>query len=167
MFSALLAVCLLGAHSDQLPAATWIRVTDVTGEIGGAGGTVIVCRPFPPDGVTLVYTHSMFGGDVRERFTPSGAMLRRVEMTTANAAAADYYAFTASVSRVGDRFLVEVPPAEYAEIVVRVDDVGRHRLVVGDETIDLLEASGQAHRIRLDVVTLTWASRLWGGQQAC
>lgn len=167
MFTAILAVCLQGAHSDRIQAETRIRVTDVTSEIGGAGGSIIACRPFPPDGVTLVYTHSMFGGDVRETFVPSNGMLRRVEMSTANAAAADYYAFTASVSRVGDRFLVEVPPAEYAEIIVRVDDVGRQRLVVGDETIDLLKASGQAHRVRLEVVTSTWASRLWRGENGC
>ncbi len=165
--SVVLAVCLLGAHSERFQAKTWIRVTDVTSEIGRMGGAVIACRPFPSDGVTLIYTHSMFGGDVRETFVASGEMLRRVEFTTANGAAADYYAFTASVSRVGDRFLVDVPPAEYAEIVVRIDDVGRHRLVIGEETIDLLEASGQAHRVRLDVVFSPWASRLRRGEDGC
>lgn len=140
---------------------------DLTTQTGEADGTVILCRPFPSDGITLVYTHSMFGGDIRETFAPAGGMLRREEMTTANGAAADYYAFTASVTRVGDRYRIEVPPADFSEIVVRVDDIGRHRLTIGDETVDLLAMTGQAHQVRLDVVTSTWLTRLWGGGDGC
>lgn len=130
----------------------WIRATDLL----DTGDHVVVCRPFPSDGVTLVYTHSMYGGDVRERFVPDGRSLRRVEMTTANPAAAEYYATTASVTRVDGRYRVDAPDATYGEIVIRVDDVGSHRLVVGDETIDLLALTGQAHRVRLDVVRARW-----------
>ena len=119
----------------------------------------LICQPFPGEGVTLVYTHSMYGGDVHERFVPSGRSLRRVEMTTANPAAAEYYASTVSVTEVDGRYRVDVPPADYDEIVVRVADIGHHRLIVGDETFDLLALTGQAHRVRLDVVQKNWRTR--------
>ena len=143
--------------------SVWIRATDLL----DSGDRVVVCRPFPDDGVTLVYTHSMYGGDVRERFVPTGRSLRRVEMTTANPAAAEYYASTVSVTEVEGRYRVDAPPATYDEIVVRVNDVGHHLLVVGDETFDLLALTGQAHRVRLDVVRTGWPTRWFGPGGGC
>ena len=143
--------------------SVWIRATDLL----DTGDRVVVCRPFPGEGVTLVYTHSMYGGDVRERFVPSDRSLRRIEMTTANPAAAEYYASTVSVTEIDGRYRVDVPPADYDEIVVRVDDVGRHRLIVGDETVDLLAMTGQAHRVRLDVVRRGWTTRWLAGRGGC
>jgi hypothetical protein len=143
--------------------SAWIRVTDLL----DTGDRVVLCRPFPDDGVTLIYTHSMYGGDVRERFVPDGRSLRRVEMTTANPAAAEYYAMTVSVTEVDGRYRVDASPASYDEVVVRVDDVGHHRLVVGDETFDLLAVTGQAHRVRLDVVRKAPWTRWIGRTTAC
>jgi len=74
---------------------------------------------------------------------------RREVPTTANAAAAEYYAFDGAVRRDGDRFLVDVPPAAYPELVVRADRIGRHRLVVGDETVDLVALAGDRRPVRL------------------
>jgi hypothetical protein len=144
-----------GLAADWGSGSAWIRATDLL----DSGDRVVLCRPFPADGVTLVYTHSMYGGDVRERFVPDGRSLRRVEMTTANPAAAEYYATTVSVTEVDGRYRVDAPPATYDQIVVRVDDVGRHRLVIGDEMFDLLALTGQAHRVRLDVMRDTWWQR--------
>ena len=166
-WSAVLALGLLAVQGPGLGTQPLLRVTDLTAQTGVLDGEVILCRPFPVEGVVLVYTHSMFGGDVQETFVPANGMLRRVEMTTANGAAADYYAFTASVTRVGDRYRIKVPPAEFTDIVVRVDDVGSHRLMIGDETVDLLAMTGQAHRVRFDLVTSSWVSRLWSRRDGC
>lgn len=163
LLSSILVFALLAVQASGANAPVHVRVTDLT----DTGGEVILCRPFPADGVILVYTHSMYGGDVRERFVPAGRSLRRVEMTTANAAAAEYYATTVEVTRVGERYRVEAPPAEYDEIVVRVDGVGQHRLIVGEETFDLLALTGQAHRIRLNVVRSMPVSHWWGGDDGC
>ena len=152
-----------GQNAGNAHRSAWIRATDLL----DAGNRVVVCRPFPDEGVTLVYTHSMYGGDVRERFVPAGRSLRRVEMTTANPAAAEYYASTVSVTEVDGRFRVDAPPAGYDEIVVRVDDVGHHRLIVGDVTFDLLSLTGQAHRVRLDVVRENRSSRWPGHLERC
>jgi hypothetical protein len=152
-----------GQIAASTNGAVWIRATDLL----DLGDRVVLCEPLPADGVTLVYTHSMYGGDVRERFVAAGRSLRRVEMTTANPAAADYYASTVSVTEVDGRFRVDTPPADYEEIVVRVDNVGHHRLIVGDETFDLLALTGQAHRVRLDVLRGSWKTRWLGSDGIC
>ncbi len=158
-------VAVQAVFPDQIVGSgngsVWIRATDLL----EAGDRVVLCLPFPGEGVTLVYTHSMYGGDVREQFVPAGRSLRRVDMTTANPAAAEYYASTVSVTEVNGRYRVDAPPADYDEVVVRVDDVGHHRLIVGDETFDLLARTGQAHRVRLDLVRENWWAR-WSGQGA-
>lgn len=117
---------------------------------------VVACEVLSPgERVALVYTHSMYGGDVVEEFVAGpDDQLRRVEMTTANEAAAEYYADTARVSRTGDRFRVEAPAASFAEIMVRVDRVGAHRLRLGGGTLDLLAATGDGHRVRLSLRVL-------------
>jgi hypothetical protein len=165
LICALLAV--QAVSPDQIVGSgngsVWIRATDLL----DARDRVVVCLPFPGEGVTLVYTHSMYGGDVRERIVPAGRSLRRVDMTTANPAAAEYYASTVSVTEVNGRYRVDAPPADFEEIVVRVDDVGHHRLIVGDETFDLLALTGQAHRVRLDVVRGSWKTRWRGTADPC
>lgn len=150
------------AGTDE-PVQAWIRVTDLRDD----GDHVVICAPFPAGGVTLIYTHSMYGGDVRERFVAADRSLRRVEMTTANPAAAEYYAFTATVTQVGPRYRVDVPPESFPSLIVRVDNVGHHRLVVGDRAYDLLVLTGQAHRVRLDVWALSWTDRWPGGLGRC
>lgn len=138
---------LLLAGPVLSPAAPVLVVADAT------AGRILLCRPLPVGEqrrVVLAYTHSMYGGDVIEEFVPTAdARLRRVATTTANEAAAEYYAFNAPVVRDGDRFRVDVPPADYPELVVRADRIGNHRLTVGDDTLDLVAAGGDRHQIRL------------------
>jgi hypothetical protein len=149
----LLIVALLAWR--LLPAETVVTATDLT------DGRVIVCRPGQP--MTLVFTHSMYGGDVEETFLPrQGNRLVRVKMTTANAAAAEYYAYVAPVAPEGDRFRLDVPPAVYDEVIVRVDDVGRHRLRFAGDEIDLLTQAGNRHRVQLDSDRLSVVDRLTG-----
>lgn len=142
----------------SLPTAPVVTATDLT------DGRVILCASSQP--VTLVFTHSMYGGDVEETFVPhQDGRIIRIKMTTANEAAAEYYAYVAPVVREGDRFRVDVPPAAYDEVIVRVDDVGRHRLRVADQEIDLLAAAGNGHRVKLDSARLSVLDRLTG--RAC
>lgn len=140
------------------PSAPALVATDLT------TGRVVLCRPMTGDDtVALVFTHSMYGGDVVEEYAVTrDARLRRVAMTTANAAAAEYYAHTAGVVRDGDRFRVDVPAAEFPDLIVRVDRVGAHRLRVGAETLDLVAATGDRHRLRLVAKPLGVARRLAG-----
>lgn len=120
-----------------------LRAADVT------GGRVVLCRPATAP-LVLAYTHSMFGGEVRETFVAADGGLRRVEMTTANAAAAEYYAYNRDVEEIGGRFRVVAPDVEFGEIVVRVDAVGDHRLIADETAVDLLKEAGDGHRVKLD-----------------
>ena len=116
-------------------------------------GAVLFCRPLPGrESVSLVFTHSMYGGDVREEYAAGGdGRLRRVAMTTANAAAAEYYAYDGAVTRVGDRFRVDTPPASFAEVVVRVDRVGGQRSGWEGGEFDLLAAAGEGVPVSLAI----------------
>ena len=119
--------------------------------IDGTNDRLLYCRALPPvERVVLAYTNSMYGGDVRETYQVTWhGTLRRVAMHTAHPASADYYAFTADVIRDGDLYRIDVPPAEFSEIAVRVDRVGAPRLIFADEEIDLLTATGNQHRVLL------------------
>ena len=122
-----------------------ILVVDETGD------RLLHCRALPPgERVVLAYTNSMYGGDVRETYQVTWrGTLRRLTMHTAHPAAADYYAFTADVSRDGELYRVDVPPAEFSEIAVRVDRVGAPRLIVAEVETALLSAAGNQHRVLL------------------
>lgn len=116
-------------------------------------GRIVFCRPLPASGFTLAFDHSMYGGEVRERFVAVAgrAIVRRVETTTANEAAAEYYAYDAPVVADGARFRVEVPPLDLPELVVRVDRVGGHRLLIGAERLELLPLVGERRPLRLTI----------------
>ena len=151
-------MAVVGLGLVLAPAAPGFTATDET------AGRVVLCRPLAGrERVALAFTHSMYGGDVVEEYDATGKhRLRRVAMTTANAAAAEYYAYTADVVRVGARFRVDVPAAEFDEIVVRVDRTGAHRLLFGAERVDLLAATGDGHRVRLEITAVSLAHRLLG-----
>lgn len=152
---------LLTVGALASPGAPAVIATDLT------TGRTTLCRVVP-DGerVSLLFEHSMYGGDVIEDYLVTGAgRLRRVELTTTNAAAAEYYAYTASVVRAGDRFRVELPAAEFDEIVVRVDRIGRHRLRIAGATLDLLAETGDAHRLSLRAERWTTLERI--ARRAC
>jgi len=112
-------------------------------------GRAAFCRRFPAGGFALAFDHSMYGGEVRERFVAAGGSLRRIETTTANLAAAEYYAYDGAVVRQGERFRVEAPTLDLPAVVVRVDRVGRHRLLIGGERLDLLPLVGDRRPLRL------------------
>ena len=147
--TAVLAVASAGVSSNPMFLAT-----------DSDTGAVVLCRPVG-EKVTLAYTHSMYGGEVREEFVGGrDGRLRRLAMTTANAAAAEYYAYDVGVERDGDRFRVDVPIQAFPEVAVRVDDVGAHRLLVDDVSIDLVAATGNGHRLVFSVGPVPFVARL-------
>jgi len=151
-------VALLGmAPAGAIPSTTFVA-TDLD------TGAVVFCRP-ASEGVVLAYTHSMYGGDVREEYAATGdGRLRRLRMTTANAAAAEYYAYDAPVVPDGERYRVVVPPQEFTEIVVRVDRLGAHRLLAGERAVDLVAEAGDGHRVALGVRSIPAVARIVAGR---
>lgn len=123
-------------------------------------GTILVCeRTAPDDRVILTFTHSMYGGDVTEIWTTTEHGLDRQQMLTDNAAAAEYYAWDGRVERSGDRFLVVTQPLHEDVLVVRVDQIGRHRLTIGDEAFDLAAMVGSTAQVSIEPVSAS----LWQG----
>lgn len=111
--------------------------------------------------ITLVFRNSMFGGDVRETFAVSGdRSLLRTLVVTENAASAEYYAWDGQVVPVDGGFQVVVPSQAYADLTIRVDQVGRHRLRVGDREIALFAGIQGSAPVRLDLVREPVISRI-------
>ncbi len=104
-------------------------------------GRALVCRPITTgDAVTLVFTHSMYGGGVRESWGVVDDRLVRTGIETDRAAAAEYYATDGGVERTSGGFAVISPPLTVDALIVRVDQVGRHRLrVSGADEISLAD----------------------------
>ncbi len=98
------------------------------------------------DTFILIFRNSMFGGDVRETFAVTDDLsLLRTDVITENAASAEYYAWDGQVVPVDGGFEVVVPPQAYASLTIRVDQVGRHRLRIGDREFALFsEIPGSA-----------------------
>lgn len=137
-------IALLTVMLFTAPAPALIVVDETAGQ-------QVLCHEFAPgESFSLAFTNSMYGGDVRETYVVTDeGLIRREAMHTEHPAAADYYAYTADVVREGKWFRVEVPPAEFADIAVRVDRVGAPRLRIEDEELPLLAATGDQHRVVL------------------
>lgn len=150
----LATVVVLGA---TLSPVRMIAVTAV-------GSDPIVCHPIGRDvTVTLVFTHSMYGGDVRETFTTApGNGLRRTSIITDNAAAAEYYATDGRIARIDEGYLLLQPEQTFDELVFRIGDVGGHRLVIDGTTIALTNDPDRSRQARLAVVPGTAAGSLLG-----
>lgn len=89
--------------------------------------------------VTLVFTHSMYGGEVREMWRANGSTLVRAGFETDNAAAAEYYAYDGRVERTDSGFSVIAPPVTTSALTIRVDQVGDHRVRFDTEEISLAD----------------------------
>ncbi len=134
--------------------------------------SALVCRPIGRDSsVTLVFTHSMYGGEVRETYTVApGNRLRRTSIVTDNAASAEYYATDGRIAHTDEGYRLLLPEQTFDDLVFRIDDVGRHRLVVDDESIPLTDGSGRSIQARLSVISSTVGGSLFnrlGRSSAC
>lgn len=113
-------------------------------------GRVASCiRVSAGDEFTLEFTHSMFGGYVREtwRVTPNGE-LERIRFVTENPAAAEYYATEVTSTEVADGWEVPLEPFTQQSLVVRVNQRGKHQLHLQGTTAPLhllIPGSNQVH----------------------
>ena len=127
----------------------WTPVTAV--QVTDENGNTIACvRTAPGDPVVLTFTHSMYGGDVTEIWTVGDGGLDRVRILTDNAASAEYYAWDGQVERAGQRFEVVTQPLHEPALLVRVDQIGRHRLTIGDRNIDLMAMVDTTAQVRIE-----------------
>jgi hypothetical protein len=146
--AALLLVVVAVVSLVLTTSATGVRVVRTD------DGSILAChRVAPGTRVDLTFTHSMYGGDVTESWRVSGNSLERVGMFTDNAAAAEYYAWDGQVERAGDRFLVVTTPLQEPVLVVRIDQIGQHRLMIGDEAHDLSTTIGGSAQVRIEPVS--------------
>lgn len=149
-----LAALVLAAALAGLALAPVTLVRVVTGE-----GEVLACRRVAPgDPVTLAFTHSMYGGEVRETWRVDGARLARAGIETDNAAAAEYYATDGAVARTQRGFAVIAPPLAVARLPVRIDAIGDHRLRVGGEEIALARRVDGSVAATLSVARAPWVT---------
>lgn len=132
----LLAITAIGALAQPVQVVT-VRTDD---------GNVLVCRQVAPgSSATLVFTHSMYGGEVRETWRVDGDRLDRVRIVTDNAAAAEYYATDGETRRVAGGYEVITPPMRVEALPFRIDHIGNHRLRLSGEEISLArEIDGSA-----------------------
>lgn len=103
--------------------------------------------------VQVHFTHSMFGGYVRERWlvTPNDTF-RRDRFVTENAAAAEYYATDGTSYRADDGYVVPGDALVQSELVIRVDQRGNHYLTVDDETVHLAGLLPQSTQVRIVIL---------------
>ena len=103
----------------------------------GDGELVICARVDADTPVTLTFTHSMFGGFVRETYTVDDERLVRQQIVTENAAAAEYYATDGRVASVPDGYEVLAGPFSTDETNWRMYEIFREPAQVrisGDST---------------------------------
>ncbi|MGQ9674865.1 MAG: DUF1850 domain-containing protein [Chloroflexota bacterium] len=126
-----------------------LEVIDLTSGTTLAEWTLEEGREF-----TISFTHSMYGAEVRERYRAGqNGLMERLEVATGSAAAAEYYAYTSPVTQREGRYVLSLPTLELREVVIRVDEVGRPVLTIGDSRLPLLEYAGDGHQVSIRVTS--------------
>ena len=153
-----LAIAAIGALAQPVQVAE-VRTDD---------GNVLVCHRTAPGGiVTLVFTHSMYGGEVRETWRVDGDGLDRVQIVTENAAAAEYYATDGRTRRVDGGVEVLALPAHVDTLPFRIDHIGNHRLRLDDEEISLASEVEESAGATLSAVQVPLLARLFNVEAGC
>lgn len=136
--------------------------------VATSDGRTLVCRRVDPgETVTLVFTHSMYGGEVRETWRVDGNHLDRVRIVTDNAAAAEYYAIDGKTRRVDGGFEVIVPPLRAGSLPFRIDHIGNHRLRFGGEEVSLASEVEGSAGATLTASQTPLVARLVDGDAGC
>ncbi len=120
-------------------------------------GELVWCAPVSRnDEMQVQFTHSMFGGYVREqwRITPDHRF-DRLRMVTENAAAAEYYATDGTSYRADDGFEVPGEPLVRSSLVIRVNQRGNHVLSVGDNVVHLADILPRSTQVHISVAAQT------------
>jgi hypothetical protein len=149
-----LLVALVATGSVLMPGPVVTLTTDA--------GDRIACRSVAEEETfALVFTHSMYGGEVRETFAIADQRLIRTAVTTENAAAAEYYAYDGQVEPDPDGFRVIVSPLPLDEVVIQLDRIGQQRLRFGDTEIALTEPGTEPTRAILKVASMPLIARVF------
>lgn len=122
-------------------------------QIHTSAGEMIWCSPVDiGDTVQLQFTHSMFGGFVREQWqvTP-GNQLQRDRFITQNAAAAEYYATDGTSYQADDGFVVPGEPLLESELIVRANSRGNHVVTVNENSVHLSQTLPQSTQVRISI----------------
>ena len=116
-------------------------------------GEVVWCTSVDRgDIVQLQFTHSMYGGYVREQWqVTSGNQLERVHFVTENAAAAEYYATDGSSYLAEEGYVVPTQFLVRQELVIRVNSRGNHVLTIDDRSVNLAELLITSTQVRISV----------------
>ncbi len=157
MRQTMIAIALVAVMVLAGLVMTPVTLVSVTGD----GDRAMVCERVGREStIALTFTHSMYGGDVTETYVPGdNGRLLRTSILTANAAAAEYYAWDGAVARTGDRFEVMISDEAFPSIPVRVDQIGKHRMTIDGATVDLAAMVHGSEGVRLALVTrplVTW-----------
>lgn len=143
----ILALVAIGTMlaASLLQPVTWLQAT-------AADGTRLACaRVGSATPITLVFTHSMFGGNVTERYRlRDDGVLERQHIVTDNAAAAEYYATDGRIRQVDGGYEVLASPFVTDQLVIRVDARGDHRLTIGTGTYALYDQLQASTRVTLE-----------------
>jgi hypothetical protein len=133
-----------------------------------ADGDTLACRRLGRgDAVTLVFTHSMYGGEVRETWRVDGGTMARQRIVTDNAAAAEYYATDGETRPVAGGYEVIAPPLRVRALPFRIDQVGRHRLRIGDGEISLADRVDGSIGATLSAAQVPLVARLIDPDAGC
>jgi hypothetical protein len=120
--------------------------------VTGAGEVLACERVAPGTTVELTFTHSMYGGFVRETYrVTSEPLLARESIVAEHAAAAEYYATDGRTRRVDGGHEVLAPPYATDSLVIRVDARGDHWLAVGATRYHLAGMLDDPTQVRLVV----------------
>ena len=141
-----LVLGLVALPAFLLQPALMLRVTTAS------GATVVCSRVTPGTAITLEFTHSMYGGFVRETYGVShDGTLERERIVTANSAAAEYYASDGRTRHVEGGYEVLAAPFITDNLVVRVDDRGDHKLSIDSTSYRLTETLPEPTQVRIHV----------------
>ncbi|MEW6232320.1 MAG: DUF1850 domain-containing protein [Chloroflexota bacterium] len=126
--------------------------TSVLEILEGHEGLVLVRLPIAPgQAFTLSYTHSMYEAQVHEvyRFEPGQGLV--LDSVVSSPAALEYYALTQATPLPGGMARASGLGRPLGEVRVRVEGIGRPRLIHDGREIPLegLVAEGQAVRLRI------------------
>ncbi|OGO41677.1 MAG: hypothetical protein A2Z04_04340 [Chloroflexi bacterium RBG_16_57_9] len=129
-------------------------------EVRTADGRVLARWPLVEGQMlALTFTHSMYGGDVREVYRVDAQRDLTLVEVTARQAALDYYALPVSTGTGEYRTATIERPL--GAIWVRADRIGQPRLAYGDRRISLVEAAGDGVAVYVGVAQLSGIERYW------
>lgn len=150
----LLALTTLGIAAMPTEAASTLVVRRADEQ------DVVLCRAdVAGQSFSLIFTHSMYGGQVIERYVVNADQtMTRTSITTDNAGAAEYYGSYGEVIREAGRYKLRVPPLQLAELRFIADSTGDHRLRVGGRERRLAPAAWQAEHLVLRIESLSPAN---------